>query len=52
MMEVKQNTAVDLNELLASSKSMGTDDVDEAVMEDRRHDLVHCEIIKSDGKYF
>lgn len=51
-MEVKQNTAVDLNDLLASSKSNGSDEVDDAVMEeltDRHNDLVHCDIIKPDG---
>ncbi|TMW41514.1 hypothetical protein DOY81_013407 [Sarcophaga bullata] len=53
MMEVKQNTAVDLNDLLVSSKSNGSDEVDDAVMEDltdRHPDLVHCDIMKPDDK--
>lgn len=54
MMEVKQNTAVDLNDLLTSSKNSGTDEVDDAVMTDLTdgtHDLVNCDLIKTNGWY-
>ncbi|XP_023291895.2 activating transcription factor 7-interacting protein 1 [Lucilia cuprina] len=53
MMEVKQNTAVDLNDLLTSPKNSGTDEVDDAVMSDltdRTHDLVNCDLIKTNDK--
>ncbi|XP_065366736.1 activating transcription factor 7-interacting protein 1 [Calliphora vicina] len=53
MMEVKQNTAVDLNDLLTSPKSSGTDEVDDGVMSDltdRTHDLVKCDLIKANDK--
>lgn len=53
MMEVKQNTAVDLNDLLTSPKSSGTDEVDDAViadLTDRTHNLVKCDLIKANDK--
>lgn len=53
MMEVKQNTAVDLNDLLAPVKnSDGADEVDDVVMTDlteESHDL-NCDIMKANGK--
>lgn len=52
-MEVKQNTAVDLNDLLAPVKnSDGADEVDDVVMTDlteESHDL-NCDIMKANGK--
>lgn len=53
MMEVKQNTAVDLNDLLVPGKnSDGADEVDDVVMTDlteESHEL-NCDIMKSNGK--
>lgn len=51
MMEVKQNTQVDLNDLLTSGKNIGNDEVDDADMTDiteRTHDL-DCDVIKTNG---
>lgn len=55
-MEVKQNTAVDLNELLVPPKTAdGTDELDDAIMTDlsdegTSQDL-NCDLIKANGMY-
>lgn len=55
MMEVKQNTAVDLSDLLTSSKNSGTDEVDDAVMQDLSDataaGLINCDIMEANGMY-